>query len=58
MTVCVSWDISNKNFHERRKAKMFDWIDEFIEATGCDWETAAREYDYYHNPDYDPEDYE
>ena len=28
---------------------MFDWIDELIEATGCDWETAAREYDYYHN---------
>ena len=37
---------------------MFDWIDDFMEATGCDWETAAREYDYYHNPDYSAEDYD
>lgn len=37
---------------------MFDWIDDFMEATGCDWDTATREYDCLHNPDYDPEDYE
>ena len=37
---------------------MFDWIDDFMEATGCDWATAAREYDCLRNPDYDPEDYE
>lgn len=29
-----------------------------MEATGCDWETAAREYDYQHNPDYNADDYD
>lgn len=37
---------------------MFDWIEEYMEATGCDWETAAREYDYLHNPNYTAEDYD
>jgi hypothetical protein len=31
---------------------MFEWIEALMEATGCDWDTVAREYDY------DPEDYE
>lgn len=29
-----------------------------MEATGCDWDTAAREYDAMHNPDYNPDDYD
>lgn len=30
-----------------------------MEATGCDWDTAAREYHYATHPeDYEPEDYE
>ena len=37
---------------------MFDWIDELMEATGCDFETACREYDFYHNPDYNADDYD
>lgn len=41
-----------------KKLNMFDWIDELMESTGCDYETAAREYDAEHFPDYDPEDYE
>ena len=37
---------------------MFEWIENYMDAFGCDWETAARECDYEHNPDYDAEDYE
>lgn len=37
---------------------MFEWIEEYMERFDCDWETAAREYDYQHNPDYDPEVWE
>lgn len=37
---------------------MFEWIEELMEATGCDWETAAREYDAAHNPDYSADDYD
>ena len=37
---------------------MFEWIEEFVAATGCNWETAAREYDYYHNPNYSADDYD
>ena len=38
---------------------MFDWIEEFIEMFGCDWDTAVREYHYYMNPEiYDAKDYE
>ena len=37
---------------------MFEWIEEFVAATGCSWETAAREYDYYHNPNYTADDYD
>ena len=37
---------------------MFDWIESLMEATGCDWTTAAREYDATHNDDYDPLDWE
>lgn len=37
---------------------MFEWIEELMEATGCDWETAAREYNAMFNDNYDPEDYE
>lgn len=37
---------------------MFEWIEELMEATGCDWETAARMYDSEHNPDYNPDDYD
>jgi len=37
---------------------MFDWIEALMEATGCDWETAAREYDAAHNPDYSADDYD
>ena len=40
------------------KQNIFEFIEELMEATGCDWETAAREWDYMTNPDYDPEDYE
>ena len=29
-----------------------------MEATGCDWETAAREYDAAFNPDYNADDYD
>ena len=29
-----------------------------MEMYGCDWDTAAREYDYLHNPDYDAADYD
>ena len=36
---------------------MFEWIENLMEATGCDWDTAAREYDYFHNP-YSAEDYD
>lgn len=37
---------------------MFEWIEQLMEATGCDWDTAAREYDAMHNPDYDAADYD
>ena len=37
---------------------MFEWIEKFMKEFGCDWETAAREYDYWHNPDYNPDDYD
>lgn len=37
---------------------MFEWIENLMEATGCDWETAAREYDATHNPDYNADDYD
>lgn len=37
---------------------MFEWIDNFMEETGCDWDTAAREYDFLHNPDYSADDYD
>lgn len=37
---------------------MFDWIEELMEATGCDWETAAREYMREHDPDYCADDYD
>ena len=37
---------------------MFEWIEKYMEATGCDWDTAAREYDYEHNPDYSADDYD
>lgn len=37
---------------------MFEWIEELMEETGCDWETAAREYDAIHNPDYNADDYD
>lgn len=37
---------------------MFEWIENFMEAFGCDWDTVAREYDYYHNPDYSADDYD
>lgn len=37
---------------------MFEWIEKFMEAFGCDWDTAAREYDYQHNPDYNADDYD
>ena len=37
---------------------MFEWIEALMETTGCDWDTAAREYDYYHNPNYNADNYE
>lgn len=38
---------------------MFDWIANMIVVTGCDWDTAAREYyQATHPEDYEPEDYE
>jgi len=37
---------------------MFEWIEDYMDETGCDWETAAREYDYQHNRDYCPDDYD
>ena len=38
---------------------MFDWIEEYMERFGCDWETAAREYHAQFHPEtYDPEDYD
>lgn len=37
---------------------MFDWIEELMEATGCDWETAAREYNAMFNPNYSADDYD
>lgn len=37
---------------------MFDWIENLMNITGCSWETAAREYDYFQNPDYNADDYD
>lgn len=37
---------------------MFEWVEALMDATGCDWDTAAREYDYAFNPDYDADDYD
>lgn len=38
---------------------MFDWIEEFMEMFGCDWDTAAREYHYMMHPETcNAEDYE
>ena len=37
---------------------MFEWIERLMEATGCDWDTAAREYHATHDPNYDPDDYD
>ena len=37
---------------------MFESIEEFVAATGCSWDTAAREYDYYHNPIYTADFYD
>ena len=37
---------------------MFEWIENYMEMFDCDWETAARMYDYEHNPDYNPDDYD
>lgn len=38
---------------------MLDFIEDMMEATGCDWETAAREYyAMMYEDDYYPEDYE
>ena len=38
---------------------MLDWIERFMDATGCDWDTAAREYQaIFRSDSYEPEDYE
>lgn len=37
---------------------MFEWIENFMEVFGCDWDTAAREYDALHNPNYSADDYD
>lgn len=38
---------------------MFDWCEKLMEATGCDMETAMREYYAEFFPDdYDAEDYD
>ena len=37
---------------------MFEWCEKLMEATGCDLETAMREYQALNNPDYDPKDYD
>lgn len=38
---------------------MFDFIENFMNETGCDYETAAREWDFVSDPEnYDPELYE
>lgn len=42
----------------KEKKKMFEWIEELMEATGCDWDTAAQEYDATHNSDYNADDYD
>jgi len=36
----------------------FEWIERFMTETGCDLDTAAREYHAVNDPDYDPEDYD
>lgn len=37
---------------------MFEWIEQFMQDFDCDFETAAREYDYQHNPNYSADDYD
>ena len=37
---------------------MFEWIEEFMETFGCNWETAAREYDCLVNDNYNADDYD
>lgn len=38
---------------------MFEWIENFMAETGCDWDTAAREYHYYTHPEtYNADDYD
>lgn len=38
---------------------MFDWIENYMEMFGCDWDTAAREYHFQHSPEtYDAADYD
>jgi len=37
---------------------MLEWIEDYMDNFGCDWETAAREYHAMFNPDYDPDDYD
>ena len=46
-------------FQFKGGVSMFDWIEEFMEMFGCDWDTAAREYYYTMHPEtYNAEDYE
>ena len=30
---------------------LLDWCEEYMEITGCDWDEAVREYNYYTDPD-------
>lgn len=44
--------------HFKEDKAMFEWIEELMEASGCDWDTPAREYNAMFNDNYEPEDYE
>lgn len=38
---------------------MYEWIEGLMEETGCDWETAVKEYNKAFWPeDYEPEEHE
>lgn len=40
------------------KPNFFEWVEKTMEITGCDFNTAAREYHAIFDNDYDPDDYD
>lgn len=41
-----------------QKVNALKWVEELMEATGCNEETAWREYDAMFNPQYSADDYD